>query len=128
MKRFATLFILLFTSFGFAQHSGLIVGKVLDKESDNTPLLFANISIKGSSIKSTTDQTGLFIIENLKDGDYTLVCSFIGYESKELKVKVVSGKTDDIKVTLGASTISLDELASISSLTEKEDKTASGLN
>lgn len=128
MKHLITLFILLFTSLGFAQNTGLIVGKVLDKELDNSPLLFASISIKETGLETTTDQTGLFIIENLEDGNYTLVCSFVGYETKELKVKVASGKSDDLKIALGASTFSLADIASITSVAQKEDKTTSALN
>ncbi|GAA3601068.1 hypothetical protein GCM10022396_18130 [Flavivirga amylovorans] len=101
----------------------------MDKEFDNNPLVFANVSIKGTSIKSTTDETGLFVIENIEDGDYTLVCSFVGYETKELKVKVVSGASEYIKTSLGASTVSLLELASIANVSEKTNKTtASRLN
>lgn len=128
MKQLIIIFILLCTSLGFAQNTGLIVGKVLDKEFDNSPLLFANISIKGTGLETTTDQTGLFILENIEDGDYTLVCSFVGYETKELKVKVASGKSDDIKIALGASTFSLADLASITSVVQKEDQTTSALN
>ena len=84
--------------------------------------------LKGASIKSTTDQTGLFVIENLEDGDYTLVCSFVGYETKELKVKVVSGASEFIKTSLGASTVSLLELASMANVSEENNKTASRLD
>ncbi|MDO5979279.1 carboxypeptidase-like regulatory domain-containing protein [Flavivirga spongiicola] len=128
MKLLTTFYILIFTSFCFSQNTGIITGKLMDQEFDNNPLVFANVSIKGSSIKSTTDQTGLFVIENLEDGDYTLVCSFIGYETKELKVKVVSGASEYIKASLGASTISLLELASITNVGEKNNKTASRIN
>lgn len=113
MKNFITLLLLAFTSFGFAQNSGIIVGKVLDKELNNEPLMFASISIKGSSIKSTSDVTGLFYIENLQDGQYTLVCSFPGYETKEIEIQVNGAYTPDIKLALAAKTISLNELASI---------------
>lgn len=113
MKYFITLLLIGFTSLGFAQNSGLIVGKVLDKELNNEPLMFASISIKGSSIKSTSDVTGLFYIENLQDGPYTLVCSFPGYETKEIKVQVNGAQTSDVKLALAAKTISLNELASL---------------
>ncbi|NMH89174.1 carboxypeptidase-like regulatory domain-containing protein [Flavivirga algicola] len=125
MKHLITLFILLFTSFCFAQHTGVITGKLLDREFNNSPLVFADVTIKGTSIKSTTDQTGLFFIENIEDGDYTLICSFVGYETKELKVKVISGASKFIKTSLGASTVSLTDLASIANLSEKSSKTAS---
>ncbi len=123
MKHLITLFILLFTSFCFSQHAGLITGKLLDKEFNNNPLVFADVTIKGTSIKSSTDQTGLFFIENLEDGDYTLVCSFVGYETKELKVKVVSGTSKFIKTSLSASTVSLLDLTSVANISEKTNKT-----
>ena len=113
MKYLITLLLLAFTSLGFSQNSGIIVGKVLDKELNNEPLMFASISIKGSSIKSTSDVTGLFYIENLQDGQYTLVCSFPGYETKEIEVEVNGAQTSDIKLALAAKTIALNELASL---------------
>jgi hypothetical protein len=128
MKNVITLFILAFTSLCFAQNTGMIVGKIMDKEVQNGPLVFADIAVKGTSIKSNSDVTGLFVIENLEDGDYTLVCSFVGYETQELNVKIVSGLPTEIILGLNASTVSLLELASITSIAQKEDKTASLLN
>ncbi|TYA74472.1 carboxypeptidase-like regulatory domain-containing protein [Seonamhaeicola marinus] len=100
MKYLATLVFILITSISFAQDSGLIVGKVLDKELDNTPLAFANISIKGTEISSTSDLSGTFLFENLKDGKYTLVCNFPGYESKEIEIQVSSFEPAEIKLAL----------------------------
>ncbi|WP_445738217.1 carboxypeptidase-like regulatory domain-containing protein [Mariniflexile sp.] len=128
MKYAFTLFILAFTSLGFSQNTGMVVGKIMDNELQNRPLVFADVAIKGTSIKSNTDATGLFVIENLKDGDYTLVYSFVGYETQELNVKVVSGQPTEVKLGLSATTVSLLELASITSVAQKDDKTASVLN
>ena len=100
----------------------------MDNEIQNSPLVFADVAIKGTSIKSHTDITGLFVIEHIEDGDYTLVCSFIGYETQEINVSVNSGQPTEVKLALAASTISLLELASITSVSQKDDKTASVLN
>jgi hypothetical protein len=128
MKYGITLFILAFTSICFSQNTGMVVGKIMDNELQNSPLIFADIAIKGTSIKCHTDVTGLFVIENIEDGDYTLVCSFIGYETQELNVSVNSGQPTQVKLALDVSTVSLLELASITSLSQKDDKTASVLN
>ncbi|GAA3575914.1 carboxypeptidase-like regulatory domain-containing protein [Snuella lapsa] len=124
MKRLALLSFLLFTAFCFGQNTGMIVGKIMDQELNNAPLVLANVSVKGTDIKLNTDITGLFLIENLKDGDYTLVCSFLGYETKEVKVSVQSEKPAEVKLSLGASSISLDDLEAITSIAQKEDKTS----
>lgn len=129
MKYLPTTFIILFTSFCFSQNTGIIVGKVFDNEVDNTPLVFADVVIKGSNTKVQTNETGLFVLENLEDGDYTLVCSFIGYETQEIDVKITNGNAPEIKLTLSATTISFAELAAISTMSsKKEDKNIAKVN
>jgi len=130
MKHLATLFILFFTSICFSQNSGLIVGNVLDGEMNGNPLMDAKISIKGTTIETNADLSGLFLLENLKDGDHTLVCNFIGYESKEVIVKIISGEPTEINITLNASTISLNDFAALGITPQgpKEDKSVSVLN
>tara|TARA_R110001583_G_scaffold63364_5_gene185605 strand:- start:4560 stop:4889 length:330 start_codon:yes stop_codon:yes gene_type:complete len=107
---------------------GMIVGNVLDKEYNNEPLLYANISIKGTSIQSTSDITGLFHIENLPDGDYTLICGFIGYDTKEVKVHVSAAQPAEVKIPLAASTVSLNELAALDNIAIRNDKTSVASN
>lgn len=123
---YISLFLLSATSFG--QNTGLIVGKILDNEFNNAPLVLANVSVKGTTINSNTDLTGMFVIENLEAGDYTLVCSFAGYETQEIKVRVDALKPAEIKLSLAASTISLSELALLTSVAQKDDKSAAVLN
>jgi len=89
MKHLITLLLLTFSGLGFAQNTGLIVGKVTDKELNNEPLMFASISVKGTAITADSDMTGLFLLENLAEGDYTLVCNFVGYESKNYRFMLV---------------------------------------
>ncbi len=123
---YISLFLLSATSFG--QNTGLIVGKIMDNELNNAPLVLANVSVKGTAINSNTDLTGMFIIENLEAGDYTLVCSFAGYETQEIKVHVNALKPAEIKLSLAASTVSLSELALLTSVAQKDDKSAAVLN
>ncbi|WP_339918014.1 carboxypeptidase-like regulatory domain-containing protein [Yeosuana marina] len=124
MKQLLILSIFLFTSMGFAQNTGLIVGKVLDKELNNEPLVFANIAIKGTSTEFNSDTTGLFVIENLEEGDYTLVCSFVGYETKEINVHVNATQPVELNIPLAASTVSLNDLAALGNIATNDDRTA----
>ncbi len=97
-KIFLTLFILLVsTVFAFAQNKGTLSGKVLDFEMNNEPLPFANVYIKGTEIGSTTDFEGLYTF-NVLPGTYTLVFSFIGYETVEVNnIIVTAGETFTIE-------------------------------
>ena len=57
-----------------------ISGKIVDEK--NNPLIGANIIFKGTSIGSTTDYDGKYIVDNIVPGKYNLLISYIGYKSK----------------------------------------------
>lgn len=113
MRHSIFLFIILFSGFSFAQNTGSIQGIVLDEEAFNEPLMYANISIEGTALESFSDEYGIFHFENLADGNYTLVFSFNGYETKVLTVQVASNKQTNISASLMARTIILSDLASL---------------
>ncbi|WP_406685098.1 carboxypeptidase-like regulatory domain-containing protein [Seonamhaeicola sp. MEBiC1930] len=115
MKHLVAIFFILFSASVFAQDTGLIVGKVLDKDANNMPLAFANVSIKGTSTNVSSDVSGLFLLENLKAGEYTLVCNFPGYETKELSITVDALEPAEIRLELGSFTMPMPLTASIDS-------------
>ncbi|CAH8287262.1 carboxypeptidase-like protein [Mariniflexile fucanivorans] len=123
MKHLIYIVLFLFSAFSFGQNTGIIVGKVLDSELNNAPLVLANVSIKGTSIDLNTDLSGFFIIENLEPGDYTLVCGFAGYETQEIKVHVDALQPAEVKLSLTASTISFGDLASLTSVAQNDNTT-----
>lgn len=99
-----TLFLLLLTTvFAFSQNKGTVTGKVLDLEMNDEPMPFANVYIKGTEIGSTTDFDGFYTINTLP-GTYSLVFSFIGYETIEINnVVITEEETVTLKdVSLGA--------------------------
>ena len=62
------------------QNKGNISGSVSESMS-GYPLEGANITVQGSEIGTTSDANGQFTIRDLKQGYYTLIISFIGFES-----------------------------------------------
>ncbi len=85
------IFVLYFAATGWAQSNGAIIGKVSDA-STKLPLQFANVSIPGTTIGTSTDLEGKYEI-SVRPGTYTLVASFIGYNSLEKQVVVNSNQT-----------------------------------
>lgn len=84
--------------------TGKITGKILDGDY-YVVLSFANVSVKGTEKGTTTDFDGLYAIE-LKEGVYTIVFSFIGYESKEITgINVKKNEVTDLNVTLNSSVL-----------------------
>ncbi|MBW2960479.1 TonB-dependent receptor [Mesonia aestuariivivens] len=111
MKTIINTLICLVSAFSFAQGTGSIAGLLNDKETGNQPLPFANVTIKGTGKGTTTDFDGLYQIENIEPGSYTVVFSFVGYETLEVpNVKVVANKVTTINSGLGASAAALDEV------------------
>lgn len=111
MKVVFTVLLVFLTTAIVAQDTGSIVGKLTDKEANNEPLAFANVLIKDSSKGTTTDFDGLYEIPAVAPGTYTLVFSFLGYETLEVpNVIVEAGKVTEVNTALGSGSVNLDEI------------------
>lgn len=114
MKKLFILFSSLFSMIFFAQ-TGVIRGKITDKQSEK--------SISGATIElvndsgngSITDENGNFKLTNVPLGRQTLRISFLGYESTTVPdIDVTSGKEVVISVTLIESFDTLQEVVIVS--------------
>lgn len=123
MKKIILLFTLLITVFTYAQNTGSVSGKLTDKEYNNEPLAFANVLIKGTTKGTTSDFDGLYAFNDLEVGNYTLIFSFVGYETQEIAVTIASGKVIEVNLAMNASAASLDEIV-ITTTTTRESETA----
>ncbi|MDD7887924.1 TonB-dependent receptor [Flavivirga sp. 57AJ16] len=123
MKKILVLLAVLTATFSHAQSTGSVVGKLTDKEYNNEPLAFANIIIKGTTKGTTSDFDGHYMLEALSPGAYTLIFSFVGYETQEINVQVVAGKVTEVNVPMGASAAALSEIV-ITTTTKRDSETA----
>jgi len=80
MRIFLIAILHLFVISTFSQ-PGSIKGKITNKITDE-PVSFANVIVVGTSIGSTSDFNGNFIITGLKPGYLKLQVSFIGFKTK----------------------------------------------
>lgn len=109
---------------GQEQAKGSIVGKLMDVEVQGESLPFANVIIKGTSIGTTSDIDGLYSLADLNPGNYTIVFSFIGYETLEVpNIVVAAGKITEINTSLGSSAASLNEVL-IKTVSRKDSEIA----
>ncbi|MEQ8628991.1 von Willebrand factor type A domain-containing protein [Ekhidna sp.] len=97
------LIILLSTLLALNVNARYVNGTVYD-ESGQT-LAGVNVIIKGTSIGTTTDINGFYSIEVASE-ESVLVFSFVGYETKKMKV----GKSKVLDVTLKAAELELQEV------------------
>ncbi|PKP14078.1 MAG: TonB-dependent receptor [Bacteroidetes bacterium HGW-Bacteroidetes-3] len=92
--------------FSYAQ-TGTVTGTVLDSDSNET-LAFANVIVKGTSKGVTTDFEGKYELR-LEAGTYTLVYSFLGFDTKEVtNVKVLNGEVVTMDMILKPAGISFE--------------------
>lgn len=124
MKKIIIVLFILFSTLIYSQSKGTITGTIYDKEVNNEPLPFANVFIKGTATGTTTDIDGTYTLQ-VEEGTYTLVISFIGYDTVEIpNVIVKPNENIIINKTLGASEgVSLEEVQ-ISASTTKESEAA----
>ena len=83
----------------FAAGNGTIEGYVKDA-STGEPLPGANVLIEGTSIGTSSDINGRFVISNVPPGSYTLRAAYIGYKVYETHMRVVSGASITVNLTL----------------------------
>ncbi|PKB16330.1 TonB-dependent receptor [Flavobacterium sp. 5] len=117
---FFTLFICVI---GFSQNNGTITGVLLDKDSNNQPLPFANVMIKGTKIGVNTDIDGKYTITTTP-GNHTIQFSFLGYESVEVPVTVTANQTVVLNNSLGSGSYKLKDVVIKSSAGGREKETA----
>ena len=111
MKYSITFFLLGICLSGWTQQSGTIAGKLVDKENNNEPLPFVNIVVKGTDKGTQSDFDGLYEIDNIPVGTYTLEFSFLGYETLQIpEVTVEPDKVTVIDTGLGATEAALEEV------------------
>lgn len=67
----------------YAASGGKITGRVIDSKTGE-PLLGANIIIEGTGIGAASDLDGYYVINNTPPGSYTVLVSYIGYETQRI--------------------------------------------
>ncbi len=101
MKLHKILIISLLISIGFpailsAQRSGIIKGQLIDGSNDE-PLAYANVYVKGTSLGTVSDVEGIYRLDNVPAGEQIIVFSFIGFAEQELPVNISAGEIHQLE-------------------------------
>ena len=98
---------------GMAMASNRINGRVVD-DNDASPLIGATVVLSDESGKQvmgvTTDTNGRFALKEVVTGDYTLQCSYIGYDTFTLVLNQLERNTDLGEIRLKPASEVLDEV------------------
>ncbi|NUO80398.1 TonB-dependent receptor [candidate division KSB1 bacterium] len=103
-------FALLFLSIAIAAHAqGTLRGVVTDSL-DNSPLVGANVYLMGTALGSATNLEGVYRIERIPAGKYTLRISYIGYVTRDVAVEVEDDRSLALNVSLKADVLQGEEV------------------
>lgn len=90
--------------------TGTIQGTVTDALT-NEPILLATISIPGTTMGTTTDVEGNYVLTDLTPGLYTVQVSYIGYEDQtRQEIQVTSARPVRLDFKLEEQTTQLEEI------------------
>lgn len=106
---------------GFAQN-GTVTGTITDKDMNNETLPFANVSIKGTSMNTNTDENGSYTLQ-VPAGSYTAVITFLGYETAEVPFTIAAGETKTVNYSLSSTSVQLEDIV-IEKTVSREKETA----
>ncbi|MCX6134672.1 MAG: SusC/RagA family TonB-linked outer membrane protein [Ignavibacteriales bacterium] len=85
---------------------GTIKGTITDAQTGEA-MIGANVFLEKTSYGAASDSKGVYTIQNVLPGPYTLVVSYIGYEQYRVSVAVQSDKTSAVDIKLKSSAVTL---------------------
>ena len=109
MHKFLLLLsISIFTTIAYSQ-TGNIRGFVYDKNSAE-PIMFCNVILQGTTIGASTDINGMYNISKVLAGDYTLMVTYIGYDTSTVNITLKKGKVLTQNLEISESSVKLSEV------------------
>lgn len=93
-----------FTSFAQQESEANIYGHVLDA-ANHEHMPFVNVSLKGTTFGTSTNENGHYILEHLPVGKHIVVVSFVGYKTIEREVILKANNSIELNFNLEENTI-----------------------
>jgi len=128
MKRFnlyLTILLLLIIKISYADGNKTdanVIGHVLAK---GEHLPFVTISVKGTTIGTTTDETGHYQLINIPVGTNIIRAQSLGYKPEDIEISIIAGETKEIHFELEEDVLGLEEVVITSDRNETNRKDAS---
>ena len=94
MRSILSVFLLVGFSLAATAQSAKIKGSVTT--TTNTPLSGATIELSQTTLGTTTDENGNFILSNIPSGNYRLMLSYVGFKTKYVDLSVSENTIKDL--------------------------------
>jgi hypothetical protein len=123
VKKIISLLLFLFASSVLVKAQTANVRGFVYTKDNGEPALFTNVYLKGTTFGNATDINGFFNITKIKPGTYTLVASYLGYDSIFETVTLTANQIVSKKIYLNKSTIQLTEVIATGEQQAKKENT-----
>lgn len=104
-----------------ARQQASVSGYITDASTGET-LISANVAFAGSRTGTSSNTLGYFSLTGIAPGQYTLVCTYIGYERFEQTISLEEGENLRLDIELQPKNVSLEEITVRSQAEEEEQK------
>ncbi|WP_029279267.1 TonB-dependent receptor [Pedobacter borealis] len=109
IRLFCITFFLTFTSLlSFAQQFSTISGTVTT--SDGKPAAYISVGLKGKGLGNVTNEKGIFEIQRVKPGSYTLRVSAVGIQNIEKPIVITAGENKTVDFVINQNSNQLNEV------------------
>jgi len=81
-----------FSTFSFGQENTATVRGSIYENKSRQPVLYTNVQLAGTSYGAVTDVNGYFTISKIPPGDYTILITYIGFDTLRQKVSLKKGE------------------------------------
>ncbi len=99
-----------------------LIGHVVSK-GEHIP--FVTISIKGTTVGTTTDETGHYQLINIPEGTHILRAQSMGYKPQDTEISISTGETKEVHFELQEDVLGLEEVVITGNRNETNRKDAS---
>jgi len=104
--KFSLLFIFAIVSLFAQAQNGTVRGFVYEEETGEA-VIFTNVFLKGTSIGASTDVNGYFSVTQIPEGQYTLMVTYLGYDTFSEEITVRAGDITTEKIFLKKSSVQM---------------------
>ncbi|MFH0864593.1 MAG: TonB-dependent receptor [Bacteroidota bacterium] len=108
-RLFCLCMILFSSSFAFPQNSPSIKGFITEEETGEV-VIFTSVYLKGTQYGAITDVNGYYVISKIPQGSYTLMVTYLGYDTVKIPLDLKNGDIIAQNIKLKKSNISLKEI------------------
>ena len=107
---FLTIFLLSLSQIFFAQRKNTDANIVGHTTCCGEHIPFATVSVEGSTIGTTTDETGHYQLINLPEGILIIRAQCLGYKPKSVELSIEASETKEVNFELEKDFLSLEEV------------------